>query len=165
MSNEVSINTHEPVRIEIPNEEATLGHDRPDVPAPHLWSYGVVCVHRKSKRKAVVHKVDLNTRQFRAYYPDTAQFDGRTAWQSFDEWDVEVTLSPKEVERQVAEARFAAELLTLDAIELSSVVALCDDEDPAKRMAKLTALRHLGIVKAKPEASTPIIDPKKDVKR
>lgn len=143
-------NRHIPVTEEVPVEEVDAETDfrRPDIPPASAWARTAVVVHRRTKQRAVVHRVDLITRQMRLWYPDRKhlpndeQFDGRTMWQSLDgDWEPEITFSPEEIERQTAEKDFERETESLDEVGREFVVQFCDDPDPRKRLGKLRALR------------------------
>ncbi len=143
-------NRHIPVTEPVPDEEVDAEADfrRPDIPPPSAWARTAVVIHRRTKQRAVVHRVDLVTRQMRLWYPDRKhlpneeQFDNRTGWQSLDgDWEPEITFSPEEIERQTAEKEFEAEVNVLDAASLEFVLTFCDDPDPRKRLGKLRALR------------------------
>lgn len=153
---------HIPVTVDdIPNEEAAEMHDRPDIPPPSAWARTAVVTHRRTKVRAVVHRVDFVTRQLRLWYPDrkhlpqAEQFDSRTGWQSFEDWEPEITFSPEEIERQKAKELFEQELLAFDAEGLSLVTVFCDDPDPVKALAKIRALKKTNIVRQKDEAAAP----------
>lgn len=143
-------NRHVPVTDgSIPKEDANEGdYRRPDIAPASAWARTAVVVHRKTKQRAVVHRVDLVTRQMRLWYPDRIdmkneeQFDGRTAWQSLDgDWEPEITFSPEEIERQTAQKEFDAEIASLDESSREFVVQFCDGPDARARLAKFRALR------------------------
>ncbi len=142
-------NKHIPVTEEVPQEASTEGdHRRPDIAPPSAWTRGAVVVHRKTKQRAVVHRVDLVTRQMRLWYPDRKdlpndeQYDGRNAWHTIDgDWEPEITLSPEEVERQAAQKAFDDEIAALDEASREFVVQFCDGPDARTRLKKLRALR------------------------
>lgn len=143
-------NRHIPVTEEVPEEtvDAETDFRRPDIPPKSAWARTAVVIHRRTKQRAVVHRVDLVTRQMRLWYPDRKhlpndeQFDNRTGWQTLDgDWEPEITFSPEEIERQTAEKDFEAEIGALDKASLEFVLTFCDDPDPRKRLAKLRALR------------------------
>ena len=160
---------HIPVTIaDLPKEEDAEMRDRPDIPPPSAYARTAVVTHRRTKQRAVIHRVDFVTRQIRLWYPDrkhlpqSEQFDSRTGWQPFDEWEPEIMFSPEEIERQQAKALFEEELLAFDAEGLSLVTVFCDDPDPVKALGKLRALRKSNIVRAKdetPVAMTPPAEP------
>lgn len=158
-------NKHVPVTVAVPSEDAESSHDRPDIPPPSAYARTAVVTHRRTKQRAVVHRVDLITRQLRLWYPDRAhmpskdQFDGRTAWQSFDDWDPEIMFSPEEIERQEAKKLFALELEAFDADGLALVTVFCDDADPVKALGKIRALKRTNMVRLKDEpAHAPSVD-------
>jgi len=141
---------HIPVTESVPDEEVDAEADfrRADIPPPSAWARTAVVIHRRTKQRAVVHRVDLITRQMRLWYPDRRdlpneeQYDGRTSWQSLDgDWEPEITFSPEEIERQTADKDFEREVMTLDPSGLEFVMHFCDDPDPRKRLGKLRALR------------------------
>lgn len=144
---------HVPVKAESPDEDAEAAHDRPDIPPASAYAKSAVVTNIRTKQKAVVHRVDLITRQLRLWYPDRKhlplkeQFDGRTEWQSFDNWVPEIQFSPEEIARQEAKVQFAAELEEFDQDGLQLVTVFCDDPDPVKALAKLRALKKSGLVK------------------
>lgn len=154
-------NKHVPVMAEVPKEDGEQMHDRPDIPPPSPYARGAVVTHRRTRQRAVIHCVDLITRQLRLWYPDRAhlpqkdQFDTRTGWQSFDEWEPEITFSAEEVERQKAKELFAKELESFDADGLSLVTVFCDDPDPIKALGKIRALKRSSIVRMKTEPEQP----------
>lgn len=143
---------------DLPTEEAVELHDRPDIPPPSAYARAAVVTHRRTRERAVIHRVDFITRQIRLWYPDRAhlpqrdQFDSRTGWQSFDEWEPEITYSVAEVERQQAKALFDRELEAFDDEGLSLVTVFCDDADPVKALGKLRALKRSNIVRVKTES-------------
>lgn len=166
MSNYVtpSIDTHVPVTAEMPNEATDLAVGRPDLPVPSLWQKAVQVKHKITGKVAVVATVDHAMNMFRAFYPDEGdidldtgrpkgRFSARTDWEQFKNWDVAVTFSPRELERQAAMARLHTEIAKLDATGLAAVTVLCDDPDPTKALAKLEALRALGVVKVSTEVA------------
>lgn len=152
---------HIPVtNADVPNEAADEMHGRPDIPPPSAYAHTAVVTHRRTKQRAVIHRVDFVTRQMRLWYPDRKhlpqadQFDGRTAWQSFDEWEPEIMFSPEEIERQKAKELFAIELEAFDEEGLSLVTVFCDDPDPVKALQKIRALKRSNIVRVKDEPTT-----------
>jgi hypothetical protein len=158
-------NKHVPVLSkEAPDEPDDAAHDRPDIPCASAFAKGAIVTNMRTKQKAVVHRVDLVTRQMRLWYPDRKdlpikqQFDGRTEWRSFDEWIPEIKLSPEEVERQEAKRLFEKELEAFDADGLQLVTVFCDDPDPVKALAKIRAMKKTGIVKLAANAA-PVEEP------
>lgn len=149
---------------DVPSEEAGILHDREDIPPPSAWARTAVVTNRRTKVRAVVHRVDYMTRQLRLWYPDRKhlpqedQFDKRTDWQSFDDWEPEITFSPEEIERQQAKKLFEEELQAFDAEGLSLVTVFCDDADPVKALAKIRALKKTNLIRQKDE---PLEAPKK----
>jgi hypothetical protein len=150
---------HIPVLVDVPQEEVRDMQDRPDIPPPSAYARTAVVTHRKTKQRAVIHRVDLVTRQLRLWYPDRAhlphaeQFDTRTGWQSFDDWEPEIQFSPEEIKRQEAAALFQQELEAFDSEGLELVTVFCDDPDPVKALAKLRALKRSQIVKTKADVA------------
>jgi hypothetical protein len=153
-----TIDTHVPIKVtDLPNEPAELAVGRPDLPTPSLWQNSVQVTHKATGRKAIVVRVDWGTNMFRAFYPEQQRFSERTEWEHCRDWDVDVTYSPRELERQAARNKLEAEIAKLDPSSFAAVQVLCDDDDPAKALAKLEALRQLGVVKASPEAAQAVI--------
>lgn len=153
-----TIETHIPKTQEIPSESNDLAVGRADAPTPSLWQRSVKVVHKVTKKPAIVHRVDWGTNMFRAFYPTEGEtdpntglpqgrFSERTEWEHCRDWDVEVTWSPKELERQAARKKLEEEINKLDAASIASVTVLCDDPDPAKALAKLEAMRAMGWIK------------------
>ena len=140
MSNAPDHTTHQPIKVLVSDEDDVL-LERPRMPTPSLWQDGVQVTHKQDRdRKGVVRRVDWVTNQFRLVGQP------RTAWESFDQWDVLVEKSEAEKAKDVARAALAAELEQMDAGDLAAVEVLCDDPDPAKGLAKLAAMRKLGII-------------------
>ncbi len=158
-----SIETHIPVKVEIPAEGDDLAVGRPDLPPPSLWQQSVQVTHKKTGRPAVVARVDWATNMFRAYYPDegpkgvdgkpSGRYSQRTEWEHCRDWEPTVTFSPRELERQAARELLEEEIGKLDAKSLAAVSVLCDDPDPAKALAKLEALRQMGVIRATSEVA------------
>lgn len=165
--NQPTIETHIPVHGELP-EEPVHEADRKDIPVPSLWQPGVRVFHRQTKRRAVIVRADHATNMFRAFYPDDGplneagvpegRFSTRTEWEQFANWEVETTFSPRELERQAAAAKLSEEIAQLDPTSLAAVSVLCDDTDPVKALAKLEALRALGVVKASAAAARVVVE-------
>lgn len=161
-----SIATHIPVTVdELPEEEADLASNRPDEPTPSLWQRSVKVRHKATGKPAIVHRVDWATNMFRAYYPDETSSDGkqgrfaeRTEWEHCRDWDVEVTFSPRELERQAASKRLHEEIAKLDEASMAAVAVLVDGDEPAKALAKIEALRKLGVIKASAEAAAVAVE-------
>ncbi len=143
--------THIPLKAEIPPPPEEIQAERPYVHPPNLWQEGVKCKHKVTGQEAIVIRIDLGTMQFRPYYPETQTHASRTEWQACAEWQVETTLSPKEVARQEALKQLQAEMAALDKTELAWASVLAADDDPAKSLAKLEAMRAGGFLKGKPE--------------
>lgn len=156
---------HIPVTADVPKEDSAEMHDRPDIPPPSAYARTAVVTHRRTKQRAVIHRVDFVTRQLRLWYPDRShlpqaeQFDTRTGWQPFDEWEPEIMFSPEEIERQHAKALFEQELAAFDAEGLSLVTVFCDDPDPVKALAKLRALKKTNLVRQKDESTATSMTP------
>lgn len=132
--------THTPINVIVPKED-DVGAERERLPTPSLWQDGVMVTHKQDReRKGHVRRVDHMTRQFRLVGQP------RTSWESFDNWDVLVEKSEAEKQKDAAREKLQAELAALDADDLASVEVLCDDPDPAKALAKLGAMRKLGII-------------------
>lgn len=68
-------------------------------------------------------------------------------WQSMADWIPQTTLSEAEVLLQETRAKLHQELASLDKGELAAVEVLADDPDPARALAKIEAMRRLGIIK------------------
>lgn len=147
---------------DLPKEEVGDMHEREDIPPPCAWARTAVVTNRRTKQRAVVHRVDFMTRQIRLWYPDRKhlpsadQFDKRTDWQSFDDWEPEITFSPEEIERQSAKRLFEEELQEFDAESLSLVTVFCDDSDPVKALQKLRALKKTPMFKMREGASAEV---------
>lgn len=163
-----TIDTHVPIIVEMPTEPNESTNDRPDLPVPSLWQKSVQARHKVSGKVAIVVRVDWSMNMFRGFYPDEGDLDEdkkpkgrfatRTEWEHCRDWEVSVTYSPKELARQEARAQLEAEIRKLDAKGLAAVRVLCDDDDPAKALAKLEALRQLGVVKVSAEAAVEAIE-------
>lgn len=153
--------THVPVMVVVPAEtENWTGDGRPYLPPPTLWKVGAEVVNKRTGRRAAIRVVDHMTMQFRAYYPDTGENDGRTMWQHCHEWNVSVTLSPEEETRLAAKRQLDEEVAKLDIDELAAVEVLVDDPNPTKALAKLEALKRMGIIKGAPAAHAASLDKK-----
>ena len=153
-----TISTHVPLTMDIPNEEQNVLTGRPDIPPPSLWQRSVRVTHKVTKKPAVVVRVDWATNMFRAFYPDEMNASGelgrfaeRTEWQHCRDWDVDVTFSPQELERQAARKLLEEEIAKLNREDLAAFSVFCDDPDPAKNLGKLHALRKMGVIKGEPE--------------
>ncbi len=151
-----SIDTHVPLLAELPKENNDSLVGRADIPPPSLWQHSVRCTHKVTKKPAIVVRVDWGTNMFRAYYPtergpdgSTGRYSERTEWEHCRDWDVEVTYSPAELERQAARKVLEAEIAQLDADDLAAVAVFCDDPDPAKNLGKLRALQRMGAIATK----------------
>lgn len=160
-----TVETHVPVVAFIPDESNDpVGDSRKPIDPPSLWKRSVRCTHRETGRVAVVQRVDHHTNMFRAFYPDEGDLDPETRkpvgrmstrleWEHCRNWIVDVTFSPKELARQAAARELEIEVSKLDAAGLAAVSVLCDDPDPRKSLAKLEALRAMGVLKASTAAA------------
>lgn len=164
--------THVPITVVIPDEKNDVAVGRPDQPPPSLWQRSVKVVRKLDGKEAVVHRVDWSTMMFRAYYPDEinretgekGRHSDRTEWEHCRDWNVSVTFSPKEIERQAARKLIDEELAKMDAKNLARAQMLCDDEDPNKAFAKLQMLIEAGFVtKLSDGAAKAIVDEKIEV--
>lgn len=166
-----SIATHVPLTEALPEEGADLAVGREDLPTPSLWQRSVRVLHKVTREPAIVHRVDYATSMFRAYYPtrpgengEPGRFGQRTEWEHFRDWDVEVTFSAAELERQATRKQLEDEIAKLDEGSMALVTVLCDDPDPRKAMAKLRALLAAGMVKASPAAAEAVVTAKRGAK-
>jgi len=157
--------THVPIKVHIPADTDWNGAGRPDIPPPSLWEHSVKVVRKIDGREAIVRVIDLATMQFRAYWPDTNESDSRATWQHCRDFNVAVTFSPKELEKQAARNAYEAEVAKLDAKELAAVSVLVDGDDPIKALGKLEALRALGLIKARPDVAAQAIAEAKPLKK
>jgi hypothetical protein len=169
-----NLSTHIAVKQELPKESNVLAVGRPDLPVPSLWQKGVGVTHKVSNKRAVIAAVDHAMCLFRAYYPDetgtaldaegnTVETEGRfaprTEWESFANWIPDVTLSPEELERQAARAKWQEEINKLEPDDLEVVAAFIDESgDPTKMIAKLEVLRRKGLIK--PAAIAAVVEAK-----
>lgn len=150
-----SIATHEPLKdTTIPDEAATLAVGREDFPVPSLWQRSVRVTHKITGEPAIVHRVDHGTMLFRPFYPNRLNEDGepgrfatRTEWEHCHDWNVEVTYSAAELERQATRKQLEDEIAKLDEASVALVTILCDDPDPRKAMGKLKAMLAAGMIK------------------
>lgn len=136
----------------IPLGDGEWTEGRAPLEAPTLWKSGVKVIHKLTGREAVIFRMDLGTMQFRAYYPDENRLDARTEWQHAINWNVKVTLHPDELARRKAREELDQAIASLDADELAAVEALVDGDDPTKGLAKIQALRKLGVIKGRADA-------------
>lgn len=150
--------THVPVTVDVPAESAWTGEGRQYMEPPTLWKAGVKVVHKLTGREAVIYRMDLGTMQFRPFYLDTQSHAGRTEWESSRDWNVSVTLHPDEMAKRDVRKKLDAEISALDPDELEAMHALVDGDDPAKGLAKLNALRKLGVIKSKPAVAAVAIE-------
>jgi hypothetical protein len=148
-----TVDTHVPLTTSLPEESNTLAVGRPDIPPPSLWQHSVRVTHKVTKKQAVVVRVDWNTNQFRAFYPDEVgpngemgRFAERTEWEQCRDWEVDVTFSPRELERQAARALLEEEIAKLDAKQIALAKVLCDDPDPNKALGKFQLLVSAGLI-------------------
>ena len=164
--------THVAIKVEIPNESNDVAVGRPDQPPPSLWQRSVKVVRKLDGKEAVVHRVDWSTMMFRAFYPDEVNREtgekgrhaDRTEWEHCRDWNVAVTFSPAEIERQAARKMLDDELAKMDARNLALAKVLCDDDDPNKALAKLTLLIESGLIsKMSDGAAKALIEDKVEV--
>jgi hypothetical protein len=160
-----SLATHVPQTGELPPEDQGQLTGRPDLPVPSLWQGKVKVRHKTTGEPAIVARVDFGMMMFRAFYPAREGRDGavgrwseRTEWEHCREWDVEVTFSPAELERQAAKRLLEEQIEKLDATQIALAKVLCDDADPNKALAKLRMLIQAGLVKV-PEEIAPAVLP------
>lgn len=178
MSNAPTLATHEPITAHIPDEPTDAAVGRPDIQPPSLWRNSVKAVRKLDGYEVIVNRVDHATMMFRAYYldqvnPKTGEMGRhaeRTEWENCSEWNVAVQFTAAELDRQAARTKLADEIAKLDAAELGLVTILCDDENPAKALGKLMALRAAGMIKSAPDVAQAAIaeaktDPKAPAKR
>jgi hypothetical protein len=137
--------THVPVRVEIPIDDVATT-ERAVIPPPSLWQEGVKVRHKTSGRENIVRAVDHMTCMFRPVYDEQGSPAPRTHHEQMSQWDVVVELSPLEKERDLARQKLEAEIASLSPDDLASFQVLVDDPDPAKAMAKLEAMRRMGIL-------------------
>lgn len=150
MSNEAPDHTtHQPIKVSIPTDD-DLFVERPRLHTPSLWQAGVQVTHKADPSRAGhVRVVDHMTNQFRLVGQP------RTMWESFENWNVLVEKTEAEKAKDEAREMLRLEMESLDADDLAAVEVLCDDPDPTKALAKLSAMRKLGIVGAKKTAKKP----------
>lgn len=152
--------THIPVVVVIPADETMIGDGRAYMQPPTLWREGVEVVHKVSSRRAVVYKIALDTMQFRPYWPDEKKHAGRTEWESCKDWIPQTKLHPNEIARREAQQALQAQMDALDAKEVAAVSVLVDGDDPKKGLAKIEALRALGVIKSPPAAVAAAVEEK-----
>lgn len=138
--------THVPVRVDLPNDD-TFELEREPLPTPSLFQPGVKVVNKKSGLENIIRHVEYKTNQFRPVFDRLGKPAGRTVWESFEEWSPVVEPSPAEKERLAAASKLEEELAKLSADDLAAVQVLVDDEDATKALAKLEAMRRLGVIK------------------
>jgi hypothetical protein len=161
-----SLATHVPQTGELPPEDQGQLTGRPDLPVPSLWQGKVKVRHKTTGEPAIVARVDFGMMMFRAFYPAREGRDGavgrwseRTEWEHCREWDVEVTFSPAELERQAAKKLLEEQISRLDAQQIALARVLCDDADPNKALAKLRMLIQSGLVKIPEEVAAMVAEP------
>jgi hypothetical protein len=158
-----SINTHVPLTGELPPEDHGQLVGRPDLPTPHLWQGKVKVKHKTTGKPAIVVRVDYGMMMFRAFYPSdndgAGRFSERTEWEHCHAWDVEVTWSEAELERQAAARLLEEQISKLDAKQIALARVLCDDADPNKALAKLRLLIQGGLVKMPEEMAASMVEP------
>lgn len=149
-----SIATHIAQTADIPAEDQGQITGRPDLPTPSLWQAKVKIRHKITGEPAIIARVDHGTMMFRAFYTHRENREGqmgrwseRTEWEHCRDWDVEVTFSPAELERQAAKKLLEERILQLDPQQIAMARLLCDDPDPNKALAKLTLMIQGGLVK------------------
>lgn len=159
-----TLETHVPLKGEITVSESNeLTSGRPDLPVPTIWQQSVQVKHRMTGENALIWRFDHRTNMFRAYYTERGEtdpatgkpagkFSDRTEWEMCADWIPQVTLAPRELERRAARVKLDEEICKLDSKELAAVTVLLDGDDPVKGLAKLNALRSLGMIKGSPEA-------------
>lgn len=167
-----TVSTHVPLTEALPAEPQAQLTGRADIPPPSLWQTSVRVTHKITKRPAVVVRVDYGTNMFRAFYPDEVNAEGgmgrfseRTEWQHCRDWDVEVTFSPAELERQAARKALEDEIAKLDDEDVASVSVFCDDPDPKKNLGKLHMLRKMGVIKGAAPVIAAAVEAKNEKKR
>lgn len=157
-----SINTHVPLTAELPPEGQGQLVGRADIPPPHLWQGKVKVKHRVTGKPAIVVRIDYAMMMFRAYYPTdnggAGRFSERTEWEHCRDWEVEVTFSAAELERQAAAKLLEDQISKLDAKQIALARVLCDDADPNKALAKLRLLIQGGLVKMPEEMAATMVE-------
>lgn len=146
MSQNPSLDTHVAELGELPGEDHGQLVGRADLPVPSLWQERVKLRHKRDGRTATVFRVDHATCMFRAYYPDEDRLSHRTEWEHFKDWDVLVTFSKAELERQAAQRLLEEEIAKMDGRSIGLARVLCDDPDPNKALAKLHLLVQSGML-------------------
>lgn len=161
-----SLATHIPLTGELPDENLGALTGRADLPTPNLWQGKVKVRHKVTGKPAIVVRVDYAMMMFRAYFPDEVgangemgRFSERTEWYQCRDWDVEVTFSPAELERQTAKKLLDDQIAMLDATQIALARVLCDDPDPNKALAKLRMLIQAGLVKIPEEVAALVAEP------
>lgn len=145
MSQQPNHETHVPIKVSIPDDGA-FATERAVLPTPSIWQEGVKVKHRSLPLENIVRSVNYTTCQFRPVYDRAGQPAGRTVWEAFADWEPMVEMSPAEKERRAALAKLQAEMDALGADDLAAVQVLVDDPDAVKALAKLEAMRRLGII-------------------
>ncbi len=149
-----NIETHVAETHELPAEPNELLGDRPDEPTPSLWQKTVRAKHKRTNEPVVVVRVDWATMLFRPFWPErtnpkTGQkglFGSRLDWQSCRDYEVEVTFSAAELDRQKAKQEYDAMLARLDPEMLEAAQTFCESLDPHDSIKKLRALEKLGVI-------------------
>lgn len=164
-----TLETHVPVTVHIPDPPKDGLVGRPDFPVPSLWQKSVKAVRKLDGREVVVVVMDHATMMFRPFWPDEGEIDldeagipivdektgiekrkgrfgERTEWEHCKDYNVAVTYSPREIEKQKAKRAFEEALKKLDQSKVPAYRVLCADDDPANQLAKLEALQQLGII-------------------
>jgi hypothetical protein len=161
-----SLATHIAQTAELPAEDMGQLTGRPDLPVPSLWQGKVKVKHKVTGEPAVVARLDFGLMMFRAFYTAREGRDGtmgrwseRTEWEHCRDWDVEVTFSPAELERQAAKKLLEDQIAKLDAGQIALARVLCDDPDPNKALAKLRMLIQAGLVKMPEEVAQAMVEP------
>lgn len=167
MSQNPNIETHVAETADLPGEDYGNLVGREDLPVPSLWQPKVKVTHKRTGRKAVIFRIDHGMQMFRAFYPDEDRLATRTEWEQCKDWDVDVTFSPAELERQAAMAKLEEEINKLDARSIGLARVLCDDADPNKALAKMNLLVQSGMLTpmSAEAAEALIAEPKRAAKK
>lgn len=132
--------THQPIKVLVSNEDDVIV-ERPRLHTPSLWQEGVQVTHREdATRTGTVRRVDWVTRQFRLVG------QGRTIWESFENWIVLVEKTPEEKAKDEARDLLRMEIEALDPDDLQMADAFLDAADPAKALTQLAAFRKKGLI-------------------
>jgi hypothetical protein len=161
-----SLATHVPQTGELPAEDQGQLTGRPDLPVPSLWQGKVKVRHKATGEPAIVARLDFGLMMFRAFYThregrngEMGRWSERTEWEHCRDWDVEVTFSPAELERQAAKKLLEEQISRLDGQQIALARVLCDDTDPNKALAKLRMLIQSGLVKIPEEVAAMVTEP------